>query len=196
MRLLAIKLETDDFLLSELFEAEESEEEIDQLKQKRSRLIYERPDYTKSNWWKMLEKGECKILTHREYKVFRRRFSVSFPRFASMVREAREWTIDDNTDKKFGDVVADCTGTSSVPLELKILGCLRMSAKGVCFDAIAELSGMSISAMHTFYHIFWKRFCEKNRDSWIHYPTSPAEAAENLEVYRRLGFPGIRNKSF
>jgi uncharacterized protein Yka (UPF0111/DUF47 family) len=49
MRLLAIKLETDDFLLSELFEAEESEEEIDQLKQKRSRLIYERPDYTKSN---------------------------------------------------------------------------------------------------------------------------------------------------
>jgi hypothetical protein len=52
------------------------------------------------------------------------------------------------------------------------------------------LSGMSISTMYTFYNAFWKRFCEKNRDSWIHYPTTPEEAAENLETYRRLGFPG------
>ena len=80
----------------------------------------------------MLEKGDCKNPNHREYKIFRRRFIVSFPRFSSIVQDAREWTINNETEKKFGDIVADCS--YAVSLELKTLGCLRMSAKGVCFD--------------------------------------------------------------
>lgn len=192
MRLLAVQLETDNFVLNHLLQENENKKDnIDGgLKETKRRKIYDRPDYLKSTWWLMLEKGLCKIPTHREYKMFRRRFSVSFPRFKKMVEDAKEWTISEDTTKKFGDIIADCTGVEAVPLELKILGCLRMSAKGVCFDAIAELSGMSIATMQSFYHVFWKRFVEKNKDHWIYYPRNANEAADNLEVFRRLGFPG------
>ena len=37
----------------------------------------------------------------------------------------------------------DAFGRPSVPIELKVLGCLRVLGKGYHFDGIAELSGMS-----------------------------------------------------
>ena len=36
----------------------------------------------------------------------------------------------------------DAAGCAAVPLELKVLGALRMVCKGCAFDAIAELSGI------------------------------------------------------
>jgi hypothetical protein len=70
--------------------------------------------------------------------------------------------------RKVGTV--DCTGTEGVPLELKILGALRMPRKGCSFDAIAESSGMSISTMRALFHVFRERFVSNVRDSWIFYP--------------------------
>ena len=67
---------------------------------------------------------------------------------------------------------------------------LRSIDKGCSFDAIAELSGMSISTMQPFFHFFWNKFCEVYRETWIKYPKTREEAADNLAVYRRLGFPG------
>ena len=75
-------------------------------------------------------------------------------------------------------------------MELKILGALRMSAKGCSSDAIAELSGMSISTMQAFYHDFWEKFVSVFQERWIIYPTTASEAKDNLAVYGRLGFPG------
>jgi hypothetical protein len=37
-----------------------------------TRMVYDRPDYKKSTWWKMREKGDCKNPNHRDYKTFRR----------------------------------------------------------------------------------------------------------------------------
>ena len=89
-----------------------------------------------------------------------------------------------------GETGSDCIEVEGVPLELKIQGALRMSAKGCSFDAIAELSEMSISTMHTFYHFYWAKFVTVFKDRWIYYPTTAAEAADNPKVYNRLGFPG------
>lgn len=158
---------------------------------KKARTIYERPVYKNSTWWTMLAKGECKILGHPQSKLFRRRFAVPFSTFRNIVEEARSWmSMKGNLDEKLGDSRADCRGTEGVPLELKILGALRMLAKGCSFDAIAELSGMSISTMQPFFHYFWNKFTEVYREIWIKYPKTPEEAADNLAVYRRLGFPG------
>lgn len=90
--------------------------------------------------------------------------------------------MKENLDEKLGDFRIDCRGNEGVPLELKILGALRMLAKGCSFDAIAELSGMSISTMQPFFHFFWNRFCEFYRETWIKYPKTPEEAADNLAV--------------
>ena len=151
------------------------------------RKIYDRPVYRNSTWWTMLLKGECKVVGHPQNKLFRRRFSIPFSMFRDIVAEAREWP---NGSGKMGDVTIDCVGIEGVPLELKILGALRMSAKGCSFDAIAELSGMSISTMQSFYHSFWDRFVRAFKDRWIFYPTDAVGVADNLAVYARLGFPG------
>jgi hypothetical protein len=61
MHLLAIQLETDDFLFNEILQEENSIGEQDSTEgqsQKRTRMVYDRPNYKKSNWWKMLEKGD------------------------------------------------------------------------------------------------------------------------------------------
>lgn len=152
------------------------------------RKIYDRPVYKHSTWWAMLAKGDCKVLGHPQNKMFQRRFSVPISMFKDIVEESRLWVLDNG--KTLGEPGADCTGVEGVPLELKILGALRMSAKGCSFDAIAELGGMSISTMHTFYHFYWDRFVTTFKERWIYYPTTAAEAADNLKVYSRLGFPG------
>ena len=102
--------------------------------ERRYRRVFPRPDYKQSVWWKMLEKGDCKVLGTREYQLFRRRFGVGFGRFKTFCEAAREWDTTKETD---------VTGRPAVPLELKVLGALRMVCKGCAFDAIAELSGMS-----------------------------------------------------
>ena len=147
------------------------------------RKIYDRPLYSNSTWWTMLLRGECKVVGHPQNKLFRRRFSIPFSMFRDIVAEAREWP---HGGGKMGDVTVDCVGVEGVPLELKILGALRMSAKGCSFDAIAELSGMSISTMQSFYHLFWDRFVVALKDRWIFYPTDAAGVADNVEVYARL----------
>ena len=92
------------------------------------RKLYDRPVYMQSTWWIMLEKGDVKVVGHAHNKQFRQRFSVPFSMFKDIVEEARDW-IGLN-GKKLGDRVTDCVGVLGVPLELKILGALRMSPKG------------------------------------------------------------------
>jgi hypothetical protein len=42
--------------------------------------------------------------------------------------------------------------------------------------------------MQGFYHLFWARFVQKKRADWIKHPMTANEAADILEVYRKLGF--------
>ena len=107
----------------------------------------------------MLEKGECKIPETREYKLFRRRFGVGFERHKIFCEATRTW----NTTKDI-----DAAGRTAVPLELKVLGALRMVCKGCAFDAIAELSGMSEQTMHRFFHSFWEHFVAHFNDLKCH----------------------------
>ena len=81
-------------------------------------------------------------------------------------------------------------GRPSVPLELKVLGALRMICKGCAFDTIAELSGMSEQTMQRFFHVFWEKFVMHFKDLWIKFPKTAAEAARSMEDYKKLGFPG------
>ena len=96
------------------------------------RKVFSRPNYKESVWWRMLEKGFCKIPGTREYKLFCRRFGVGFERYKTFCEATRIW----NTTKE-----NDATGRAAVPLEPKVLGALRMVCKGCAFDAIASSVG-------------------------------------------------------
>jgi hypothetical protein len=98
--------------------------------EKKTRRVYERPDYLESAWWKMLEAGNCKIEGHRENKKFRRRFGVTFKRFKEICEAAKDWPILVGEEKTYGDIQESATGIPAVPLVLKILGWLRLTSKG------------------------------------------------------------------
>ena len=188
LSLIASFAQEESLLFEILMEEDDADKDLEETI-KKSRRIFDRPDYRKSLWWTMLEKGECKDPSNRQFLVFRRRFGIPFNLFKVIVERARTWSVNEGKSK-LGDEVTDCIGNTGVPLELKILGALRMASKGCSFDAIAELSGMSIATMQKFFHQFWAKFSELFRKEWIVYPTNAAEAADSLEVYRRLGFPG------
>jgi hypothetical protein len=70
-------------------------------------------------------------------KLFCLRFRVPFPlfqRLVDMTRDNNNWF----TEKK------DCAGRFAAPLELKILGVLRVLGRGYCFDGIEEQCFISI----------------------------------------------------
>jgi hypothetical protein len=165
-------------LLLEILLDEDVDKDLEE-PMKKSRHIFERPDYRKSVWWTMLQKGDCKDPSSRQFMVFRRRFAIPFNLFKVVVECARGWSFGESRSK-LGDESKDCIGNTGVPLELKILGALRMSAKGCSFDAIAELSGMSIATMQHFFHHFWAKFNE----SWV-----PRDPYPHLHL---VEFPTIR----
>ena len=161
-------------------EADETDDETDA--EPTTRNVYDRADYRSSAWWFMLRNGACRDPESRQYKVFRRRFAVTFERFKEIVEKTRSWGIF--SEKK------DRYGRPCVPLELKILGALRYLSKGSSFDAIAELSGMAEQTAHSFFHQFWYHFVLEYKDIWIKYPSTAAEAQPITDHYARLGLPG------
>lgn len=162
-------------------------------KPKRFRKVVPRAPFADSVWWRLLVKGDCKVVGHTQHSLFRRRFGVTYARYAWIVHTASSWVIDPTTSPvTFGDLdnAVDVVGRQSVPLALKVLGALRMNCKGVCFDAIAELTGMSISTIQTFYHVFWKRFVDELYDTVIVAATTLEVAEKAMATYASMGFPG------
>ena len=51
----------------------------------------------------------------------------------------------------------DRAGRPVIPLELKILGVLRILGRGWCLDDVKESSGISEAAMCEFFHLFCER---------------------------------------
>lgn len=54
----------------------------------------------------------------------------------------------------------DICGRPLVPLEIKVLGHLRILGRGTCFDGISELSGVSEEIHRVFFHKFNRLFSE------------------------------------
>ena len=108
-----------------------------------------RPPYDMSCWSRMLVNPRTQDPTDRKGGVlFRRRFRVPFPllqRLTEMTR-ANEWFSEGN----------DCAGVKTAPLELKVLGLLRLLGRGYCFDGIEELSYISSEVNRIFFH----KWCE------------------------------------
>lgn len=113
-------------------EAGPDNEEKKHTKEKKKRKTVERSDPRTSVWWEMLMKPDLREPTSKTAKLFRRRFRLPLPAFDYLMTQARKWFP--NADRP------DAAGRPSVPLELKVLGVLRILGRGVCFDDIEELT--------------------------------------------------------
>jgi hypothetical protein len=84
----------------------------------------------------------------------------------------------------------NCSGTEGVPLELKVLGVLRVLGRGTCFDGIEEISRASREIHRSFFHDFTRKFVEKYYDEYVSLPVSPDEVRKVMSIYERMGIPG------
>ena len=129
----------------------------------------------------MLRDGDLKTPGSDTQKNFIRRFRVPYSLFARLVVWAKGWHEKSETD---------VTGRPRCPTELKVLGCLRIVGRGVCFDDIEELSGIKSSTMHAFFHEFNQRARTELYPAHVSMPSSLVELMEIEAAYAAIGIPG------
>lgn len=131
----------------------------------------------------MLNCDEVSDAASRQGKLFRRRFRVPHSIYIEILDHAKEWFPNHAS--------SDAVGNHSHPLELKVLAALRVIARGVCFDEVAELTNISEEVLRSFFHKFMSRFRSALQDFWINAPNSTEEVARITQLYERVGFPGV-----
>jgi hypothetical protein len=78
-----------------------------------------------------------------------------------------------------------------VPLELQILGVLRVLGRGTCFDGIEEITGASAEVHRTFFHKFIEKFSKTYYKQYVYLPRDDTELEKTMLDYQRMGLPGV-----
>jgi hypothetical protein len=144
-----------------------------------------------SSWWRqyiLAEKGALSCVSPDPAQLliqntFRDRFRFPYAMYESLVKACKG-------DDMFGSSTLDASFQEKVPIELKILGVLRVLARGVCFDEVAEYCNTKPEIHRVFFHLFCIKFIAKYRHVHIVAPTTDSEISHSLRMYERLGFPG------
>jgi len=141
-----------------------------------------RPDYWGSPWGRMLTDQVTMLNdpTSPQAKIFRRRFRTPFPLYEMHVADCKEH-LGSKTP---------IAGREAVPMELKVLGVLRILGRGCSTDDVKELSGISETAMSKFFH----KFCKRGRDvlfpKFVSWPTTIDEISKAMGPYMAVGLDG------
>jgi hypothetical protein len=141
-------------------------------------------DYKQSFWYaEYLTDQTYRDPGHKNGKLFRRRFRIPFPVFEKLLK-----ILEDS--KKFEKAEFDCCGQPSAPLELLLLGSLRVLGRGICFDGLCEGSFISEEVHRVFFHKFCGFIAEALFPVYCAPPTKPEDIMRVMNEYDVLGFPG------
>lgn len=146
------------------------------------RLIYPWKDPLKSPWWEYVLGGTWADPIGRDGKLFRRRFRATHKFFMELVSKVKE-LFPDHAKK-------DAAGKQSAPIELKVLGVLRVLGRGVCFDDCQEGTNINQETHRIFFHQFCHSFATKFYPIYCHGPKSDDELEDSMAEYKSAGFPG------
>ena len=86
--------------------------------------------------------------------------------------------------------MTDCVGRPGCPIELKLLGYLRICGRAACFDDIEELSGINKSTMYYFFHQFSKQGRNQLYPLHVKMALTSEELTEIEAAYASLGLLG------
>lgn len=142
-----------------------------------------------SNWWKLYCTADNPFSTAPKgstyYTKFRRRFRLPFDEYARLLAEIRaeEWFPGYDTMK-------DAVGLPGAPLELKVLGALRVLGRHATFDDIEEATGISAETHRLFFIAFVKQGRHFLVPKHINMPQTQEELAECEREYALAGLPG------
>ena len=134
--------------------------------------------FAESTWGKYLSDALYKNPSHWKGKLFRTRFRVPYSTFERIVQICRTaCSFEDPSKLWFNKSEFDCCGQKTWPLEVLVLGCLRILGRGMCMDGITELSGVSMEVQRKFFHAFCHLFSRRQFDIYCRVPTDPDEIA-------------------
>ena len=146
------------------------------------RKVFIRRNPRASMWWEYVLGGTWADPISRDGKLFRRRFRVSHEFFEGLVEKAKELFPD--FEKKDG------CGRQVAPIELKVLGVLRVLGRGVCFDDAAEGTNMNEETHRLFFHKFYHLFCRRYYPEYCRGPIDDDDLASTMSEYTTAGFAG------
>ena len=135
-----------------------------------------------SSWSCYVNDGPWMYPSTKYGKLFRRRFRLPWQAFKEIVCMHRE-------EHDFNEG-PDAVGRPCVPIELKILGVLRVLGRGYTFDDVAEhvVSGEEIHRV--FFIKFVDVYASKYVDRWVAAPKTSAELLKKTTEYREAKLNG------
>ena len=119
-------------------------------------------------------------ISTKERKLFRRRFRLPFEIFDKvLVPLCKEHNV------------FDTVGTDQIPIEIKILMCLRILGRNSIADDIKEFNGDCIgeSTINSIFKKFVTNFAKRIYPTIVKLPTDQ-KLQSIMRVYQRLGIPG------
>ena len=140
-----------------------------------------RPDYDASTWGRMLRDPGLSDPNSSSSKVFRSRFRVPYPIFLLLLDWVKGWHEKNKTD---------ASSRARVPTDLKLLGVLRILGRATVFDGINELSGIAVSTMQSFFHLFTSKARNELYPKHVFTPRNREEVIAAEAAYKLLGLPG------
>ena len=148
-------------------------------KKKRRVRINKRVQFSDTVWGQYICDDNVNNPHSREGKLFRRRFRLPFPVFQFFVSLCRQHNIFNSTYE------------SKIPIEAKVLACLRILGRGNCADDINEMSAtvMGESTINTIFKTFIAGVVKHIYPSFIK-PPEGALLQKVLKEFELIGLPG------
>jgi hypothetical protein len=117
-----------------------------------------------------------------EGKSFRRKFRLPYSSFKALLGILRE-------SGSFPER-CDAIGTHPCPLELLLLGSLRMLGRACTFDDLSDFTDISAEVHRRFFHKFNRYVATTLFPQHVRPPSSSAEITEAMRGYSAAGFEG------
>ena len=137
-------------------------------------------DYWTTNWGRWMQQPEMLDPNSKLAKLFMLRFRMPFYLFQG-------WFVPQCLENKiFGE---SHTRVDSIPIEFKLLMCLRILGRGNCYDDLNEFSMISNSSVQRIFLQFVARFSAVFYNDLIAMPAL-AGLKERMDQYAALGIPG------
>jgi hypothetical protein len=148
-------------------------------KEPRKRLPRQKDsDFWETAWGRRLLHPDTQNPKSRLGKLFRRRFRLPYPVFLDFVEKCKHYNI---FDLKYD---------SSIPVECKVLACLRILGRDHSADDCNDAcDAIGISTVRSTFHTFVENVSKRMFHLYVGFPTGDY-LKEVMETYAKLGLPG------
>lgn len=115
---------------------------------------------------------------------FRSRFRIPFIAFQELCTELKACTMFERWGR------ADATGVPAIPIELLLLGALRILSRDAKLDDLTEYSAIANETHRQFFHVFLLYGSTILYNKHVKTPVTKEELMPHLQHYARKGFHG------